>query len=162
MSRVLLLEQLKLFTEAAIKDLILPTRQQKDDEEQVCRPADVYRMRLPDSTSAQKKAPYIIHQLVTSKDIQTPGNYPEGSCLVRSVFCVYHENEEEGGLALLNLQERLRIELLKKIIVGGQYQLVLSEGLEALIYPDDSAPYYLGEMMSTWTLPPIKREVNMN
>ena len=28
-----------------------------------------------------------------------------------------------------------------------------------LIYPDDYAPYYFGEMMTNWTIPEIKREV---
>lgn len=60
---------------------------------------------------------------------------------------------------LLNLMERLRIYLLKKVVIGKKYQLDLESGLETLIYPGDSAPYYVGEMISTWEMPPVEREV---
>ena len=60
---------------------------------------------------------------------------------------------------LLNLMERLRIYLLKQVVIGGQFQLDLKAGLESLVYPDDTAPYYAGEMLSTWILPAVEREV---
>ena len=60
---------------------------------------------------------------------------------------------------LVNLMERLRISLLRKVVIGGQFQLDLEAGLETLIYPDDTAPYYAGEMISTWKLPSVEREV---
>lgn len=158
MTNITLLEQLKLFTEETIKDIILPVRLQKGDSEQQSRVADVYLMRLPDSTAATKKAPYIIHQLVTSKDTQPAGWQESGSSVVRSVFCVYCENEQEGALHLLNLMERLRIQLLQQVIIGQQYQLDLETGVEMLIYPEDSAPYYAGEMSTTWKMPSVERE----
>ena len=34
----------------------------------------------------------------------------------------------------------------------------LETGLETVIYPDDTAPYYLGEMASRWKLPGMIRE----
>lgn len=52
MTNITLLEQLKLFTVDTIKDIILPVRLQKGDTEQKSRAADVYLMRLPDSTAA--------------------------------------------------------------------------------------------------------------
>lgn len=159
MNRITLLEQLKKFTQEAVGDIIMPVRRQKGDAEQGSRAADIHLMRLPDSSAAQKKAPYIIHQLITGKDIQPTGEDESASAVVRSIFCVYNDNEEEGALMLVNLMERLRINLLRQIIIGGQFQLDLEAGLETLIYPDDTAPYYAGEMMSTWKLPAIKREV---
>ena len=60
---------------------------------------------------------------------------------------------------LLNLMERLRISLLRQIVIGDQFQLDLKAGLETLVYPDDTAPYYAGEMISTWKIPAIQREV---
>lgn len=158
MTNITLLEQLKLFTEETIKDMILPVRPQKGDAEQKSRATDVYLMRLPDSTAATKKAPYIIHQLVTSKDTQPTGRQESGSSVVRSVFCVYCENEQEGALHLLNLMERLRIRLLQQVIIGQQYQLDLEAGVEMLIYPEDSAPYYAGEMSTTWKMPSVERK----
>lgn len=158
MTNITLLEQLKAFTEDTVKDIILPVRLQKGDTEQQSRTAEVYLMRLPDSTAATKKAPYIIHQLVTSKDTQPAGRQESGSSVVRSVFCVYCENEQEGALHLLNLMERLRIRLLQQVVIGQQYQLDLEAGLEMLIYPEDTAPYYTGEMSTTWHMPSVERE----
>lgn len=60
---------------------------------------------------------------------------------------------------LLNLMERLRIYLLQRVVIGGKYQLNLEAGLETLIYPNESAPYYVGEMVSTWDMPSVEREV---
>ena len=109
-------------------------------------------------TSSDKKAPYIIHSVITGHDHQTPGEPVECTAVVRTLFCVYHPDEEEGGLALLNLIERLRIELLRNVVVED-YTLDLSQGVETLVYPDNTAPYYMAEMATVWKLPPIKREV---
>ncbi|MGM9640378.1 MAG: hypothetical protein ACI3V3_03330 [Faecousia sp.] len=158
MTNITLLERLKLFTEDAIKDIILPVRLQKGDTEQKSRAADVYLMRLPDSTAATKKAPYIIHQFVTGKDSQPAGRQESGRSVVRSVFCVYCENEQDGAMNLLNLMERMRIRLLQQVVIGQQYQLDLEAGVEMLIYPEDSAPYYAGEMSTTWKMPSVERE----
>lgn len=159
MNRIILLEELKKATHEAVGDIMMPVRMQKGDIEQSYRAADVYKMRLPDSKSAQKKAPYIIHQVINSKDIQPEGEDVSSSTVVRSIFGVYNDNEEEGALMLLNLMERLRIYLLKQVVIGGQFQLDLKAGLESLVYPDDTAPYYAGEMLSTWILPAVEREV---
>lgn len=154
-----LLYALKDFTETAVKDVILPTGHQKRDSGEGEAKATVYLMRLPDSTSAQKKAPYILHQIITGRDIQPEGNLEDSRAVVRSIFCIYCRDEQEGGLKLLELMERLRIRLLQKVVIDGVYELDLQEGVEALIYPDDTAPYFVGEMVSTWKLPRIKREV---
>lgn len=158
-SRVDLLERLKEVTQDAIKDLILPVRIQREGEDQSYRSADVYLMRLPDSKSATKKAPYIIHQLITGRDMQEEGQRVTSTAQVRSIFCVYSDDEQEGGLMLLGLMERLRIKLLKQVVIGERYQLDLTQGAEALIYPDDTAPYFAGEMVTTWKIPSIEREV---
>ena len=42
-------------------------------------------------------------------------------------------------------------------VVGGQF--VLKSPLEMIVYPDSTAPYYLGEMMTKWTMPIIESEV---
>lgn len=159
MNAVVLLDSLKTFTEDAISDLILPVRIQKGDTEQAYRPADVYKMRLPDSTSAQKKVPYIIHQILTGKDQQTQGQRIDANVQVRSIFAVYSDDEQEGGLMLLNLMERYRIAILKKVVIGDQFALDLESGVERIIYPDDTAPYFMGEMVTTWKMPPVQREV---
>lgn len=159
MTRIALLEQLRDFTKAVTKDIIMPTMMDKGDEEKTERPAEVYLMRLPDSRAAKKKAPYILHQLITGKDEQRSGERAESRAMIRTIFCVYHDNEQEGSLALLNLMERLRIELLRKAVIGNQFQLDLDASLETLVYPDDTAPFFAGEIVSTWKLPAVEREV---
>ena len=159
MTRTALLEQLKDFSKAVTKDIILPTKMEKGDTEKTERPADVFLMRLPDSRAATKKAPYILHQLITGNDAQRSGERAESRAMIRSIFCVYHDNEQEGALALLNLMERLRIELLRKVVIGNQFTLDLEANLETLIYPDDTAPFFAGELISTWKLPAVEREV---
>ena len=162
MTRVMLLRALKDFTLDATRDLLLPVRVQSAEEEPQERPAEVHLMRLPDSSAAKKKAPYIIHQVITGKDEQKPGKRQTSSAEVRSIFCVYDPDEEEGSLLLLNLMERVRIALLKQGVLDNRYQLDLEAGLETVSYPDDTAPYYAGEMASRWRLPGIVREVSVN
>ena len=162
MNKVILLDTLKEFTEQAIKDLIMPVMRQKNDtnEEAAPRPARVYKMSLPDMKLKDKKAPYIIHQIITGKDEQLTGEREQAETLVRTVFAVYSPDEQEGGLALLNLMERMRIALMQQVVIGKQFKLDLSAGLETLVYPDDTAPYYIGEVVSTWELPGITRKVD--
>jgi len=155
-----LLVVLKAFTEEAIKDLIMPVRMQKHDEkEPEPRAADVYLMRLKKSTDAEKTAPHIIHSIITGRDNQPEGERAKASTLVRTVFSVYHEDEQEGSLMLLDLMERLRIALLKQVVLDDRYELETDEGIDTLIYPDNLWPYYAGEMVCSWRIPAIYREV---
>ena len=148
MTRILLLEQLKAFTLEATKNIILPVQMQEEET------------RLPDGKVYMRDAPYILHQVVTCKDVHQPGRpWPDSSAVVRSVFCVYHPDEQEGGLALLNLMERMRIALMQQVVIGKQFTLDLQEGLESLIYPENSAPFYAGEMISQWKLKSVERKL---
>lgn len=160
MTRIILLERLRDFTREATADLIMPTKITSEGEIQKFRSADVYLMCLPDGNSAKKKAPYVIHQLVTGTDRQTQGQTVAAKANVRSIFCIYNDDEQEGGLMLLNLMERLRVALLRQVVIGGQFTLDLEAGLEVLVYPDDTAPFFVGEMASTWKLPAVEREVS--
>lgn len=163
MTTVFLLETLKAFTEDAVKELVMPVRATEKRPEPEPRAALVFRARLPDFRAATEKAPYILHQLVTRKDAQAAGKAPEARAVVRSVFCVFHEDGQEGGMALLNLMERFRIALLTQRVLGKQFVLDTEEGLDTLVYPDDgehpTAPYYLGEMYSVWKIFGIERKM---
>lgn len=159
MDRVNLLHAMKAFTLETTKDLLLPVREQKGDEGGQTRSPVVFLMRVPDNSSATKKAPYILHQTITGKDEQKPGEMPESSSTVRTVFCVYNEDGEEGSLALLELMERWRIAVMKQRIIDNRYEVYMDAGMDSLIYPDDTAPYYIGELVSTWSIPPVEREL---
>ena len=154
------LDCMKDFTTRSIGQMMLPVSDQKDNAGPKERAADIHLMRLSDSSAAKKKVPYIILQAIKSEDYQKPGEDPVSKVTLRSIFAVYNEDEQIGSLSLLGLMERLRIDILKTVIVGGRYELDIKESkLEQLIYPDNIAPYFGGEMLSVWKLPPVEREV---
>ena len=171
-TKVGLLYALKAFTEQVTGDMPLPVkRQSKDEKEPAPRPAAVFKARLPDMASFEKKAPFILHQAVTSEDAMKNTNRGTGmqirrelvsTCVVRSVFCVYSKDEQEGGLLLLNLMEAMRTALLLYPTMEDKtFELDLEEGISQMIYPETgergTAPFYLGEMVTQWKLPTIKR-----
>ena len=157
MTSVVLLEQLKAFTEKIMADMILPVAMQQGDTEQAYRAPEVYLMRLPDSRSAKKKAPYIIHRVIPLETEQQPGSEERTVVSVRSIFCCYNPDEQEGDLALLSMMERFRVELLKVRKVGGtgtdgkhryQFTLVLSPGhkLESVPYDEETYNAFIAEL----------------
>jgi len=158
MTSVMLLEALKRRTETATAELLLPVKPTKKEQEPEIRAPMVYKTRLPDEKASNKYAPYVLHTVVNTSYTQEPGNLPEGLVNVRTLFCVYSEDEQEGGLNLLNLMERIRISLMAKPILDRQFALDHKGGIEQLVYPDDTAPFYLGEMMTVWKMPPVGRE----
>ena len=139
-TKVGLLFALKDFTELATKDIQLPVKfQSQDEKEPPPKTAAVYLARLPDMASYQKKAPFILHQAVTGQDEMGNANKGTGresrrelqsTCVVRSVFCVYHKDEQEGGLALLNLMEAMRTALLRfPSMLDKTFELDMNEGI---------------------------------
>lgn len=158
MSKVILLKELRTFTLEVTRDLIFPVAQQKEDKDPPKpRAAEVFCTRLPDSKSAKKKAPYILHQFLNDKAVQPSGNQLGWTAFVRSIFCVYNPDEQEGGLSLLTLMDQLYLSLLERPIVGAQFTLDLEAGMESMVYPEDSAPYFAGEMVTAWRMLPVKR-----
>ena len=148
MTRVTLLEQLSDFTEKHVSDLLLPVQMQEEDEEEPpFRAPSVYFPCLPELRLYAQYAPFITHEIVTGQDgvEQTvPGvKQKRSSAVVRTCFCVYHKNQQEGRLSLLTLMERIRIPLLDECV----NQTAVS-------------PFYLGEMITTWKLPTIERKVS--
>lgn len=118
---------------------------QKGDTEQSFRPAKVYLTRLPDGTSATKKAPYVLHQVITGMDQQPQGQRVTSSAKVRSICCVYNDDEQEGGLMLLNLMERLRIAMLRQVVIGGSLPLTWRRGLKRWSIPMTPPPISWGK-----------------
>ena len=160
MNVVFLLFALKKECEKAVKGLKLKTAVQKGDIETLKREPEVHLMRLPNSAEAKKKAPYIIIQYVNGEQQLTepPKAYRTG--VVRFIFCVYDDNEEEGALELLDVMEAVKMRLLKLIKIGDCFTLDREQKFEDLVYPDDTAPYYAGELIGTFHLPSIEQEVN--
>lgn len=111
-------------------------------------------MRLPKKEDQTGKVPYILLQFLTGKD----GGAQEGStCRIRIVVATYAENDSEGAYDVLNVLLRIRSELQKTGIIGGYF--ALEKPFEYLVYPDNTQPYFLGEIITNWSIPEIKREV---
>ena len=143
MTPLQLLAALEAFVKQETKDILLPVRVDRKSGENKERAAEVYKMRLPNKTAQTERVPYLLLQYI--------------ECTVRIVAATYSEYECEGAMCVLNLLTRIRVALLKDGVVGGQF--VLKSPLEMIVYPDNTAPYYLGEMMTTWTMPIIESEV---
>lgn len=155
------LEALCDFTREVVKDLLLPVEMQEDDEFQPPpRAPDVYPMGLPDFSEAEKKAPLIIHQIITANDVWPEGGAePVSKAVVRTVFGIYHPDSQEGPLALLGLMERVRLALWRQRLIGRQFRLDMKAGVDYLIYDKQFPPFYAGEMLTTWSLSSVKLEV---
>ena len=160
MTRSKLLDDLKKFIADAVKDFQLPTSLQKGDTTIEVRAPEVHKMRLPNARDYKKVAPYILIQFTTGTDKQTHGKQSDSNAMIRLIFCVYCDNEEEGAMHLLNVMDAVRIRLLKRVVVGEQFKLDTDAGLDSVVYTDNTAPYYAGEMIGTFLLPPIEREVS--
>lgn len=157
MTAVMLLDELKKFIEENTKDIILSVRTKTNSEGENERPASVHKMRLPNKDAETKLIPYILLQFLTGKDEQEEGERPASECKIRIIVATYSEDGEEGAMDVLNILTRIRIALLKKGIIGEQF--LIKKPLEYIVYPEDTAPYHMGEMLTIWEMPEIEREV---
>lgn len=155
MTPIILLDNLEEFVKEKTKDIRLQVRVRKPGQgQEKKRAADVYKMRLPKREDQTEKIPYILLQFLTGKD----GEVQEGSnCKIRIVVATYSEDDSVGAYDVLNVILRIRSELQKVGIIGGYF--VLQKPLEYIVYQDSTQPYFLGEMVTNWSVPDIKREV---
>lgn len=158
MTPIILLDQMEEFVKEVTKDIKLQVKVRNINPEEVKeRAANVYKMRLPNKDDQTQKVPYILLQFLTGKDDQKKGEPQESTCMVRIVVATYSEDGGTGAYDVLNVILRIRSELKKIGIIGKQF--VLQDQLEYFVYPDSTEPYYLGEMITNWSLPTIKKEV---
>lgn len=157
MTPVFLLDELEKFISAVTNDIKLQVRVRGGQSDEKERAANVYKMRLPNKEDQIQKIPYILLQFLTGKDDKKDSEPEDSECTVRIVVATYSENGEVGAYDVLNVILRIRTELEKIGIIGGYF--VLQKPLEYIVYPDSTEPYYLGEMITNWSIPTIKREV---
>ena len=151
MTEIFLLEALEAFVKEHTKNIILEveTRPGEDKKE---RPAEVHKMRLPKKEDAIKRIPYILLQLLKGKD-----EVEESGCMIRIVVATYSEDGSVGSYDLLNVILKIKAELERVGMLEDRF--VLHYPVEYLIYPEDNDQYFFGEMITHWSLPIIKREV---
>ena len=162
MTTVELLRDLQSLCQKAVKDMVFPLQIQKGDKKQQYREPSVYLMRLPDGQNADKYAPYIVIQFINDRHVQKDGDKPRYFANIRFIFCVYSEDEQEGAIMLMNVIDRVKQAILKKVQIGKSFLLNVHEPLESLVYPDDTAPFFVGEMAGEFVLPAIEREVDFS
>lgn len=158
MDAVSFLDAAKADTENAFSDLLLDYKPVKGESEGKRSPT-VWKMRISKSSAAQHIAPYVIHQVITTDAHQEEGRRDDNLLCLRSIFCAYNEDEQEGSIALLTMIERLRIHWLRHRLIDNRFELDMTQGIQVLIYPEDTKDFYVGEMVTYWKLPPIPREV---
>lgn len=156
MTPIILLDNLADFIQQKTKDILLEVRAPLGEKAER-RPAEVHKMRLPQKEDSTKRVPYILLQILTGEDTEEEDGTPVSMCKVRIVAATYSEDQKNGAYDVLNLIMRIRTELERVGIIADQF--CLRRPLEYLIYPDDIAPYYFGEMITNWTIPEIKTEV---
>lgn len=159
MTPIILLERLEEFVKEKTSDIKLQVRVRKGEEgtKEKERAAFVYKMNLPTKDDQTEQVPYILLQILNGKDDQTAGEPAEAVCAVRIVVVTYSEDAGVGAYDVLNLILRIKSELEKAGVIGDQFALDMP--LEYIIYPDNTPPYYIGEMITNWSLPTITREV---
>ena len=175
MTPIVLLERLKEFIQENTKDIILSVRPVKlktipepeakgkkspagGDKEITHRAAEVHLMRLPDKEAETQRIPYIVLQCLTGRDEHKPEEDEDSTTSIRIIVVTYSDNDSEGALDVLNVITRIRVALMKAGVIGEQF--FLRKPLEFYIYPDDTQPYFMGEMMTVWEMPTLRREVH--
>ncbi|WP_418699460.1 hypothetical protein [Anaerotignum sp.] len=156
MTPIVLLDNLAEFVKEQTANIILQVRTEPGADKKE-RAAEVHKMRLPKKEDSTRRIPYILLQILTGKDGKNDRGEQESICQIRIVVGTYSEDEDVGSYDVLNVIMRLRTELQRNKILAEQF--VLQDPLEYIIYPDDYHPYYFGEMITNWSLPEIKQEV---
>ncbi len=153
-----LLNALKEFSVQRTKDLLLRERPDpKHPDEKKYRAPTVFMMDLPKKNDDERCIPYILIQVLTGKDEQNPAEDDYSTCSIRIVTAVYSDDMSEGKLNVLNVITRLRLGLLKRRTIGGAFHL--GKDIEWVVDPAPPVPYFFGEMIMTFEMPPIYPDV---
>ncbi|MBE6901402.1 MAG: hypothetical protein E7478_02915 [Ruminococcaceae bacterium] len=152
MTPVALLDCIVNECDEATEDLLLPVRGEKGKSDEYRRPL-FFKMDLPQKEDDIKQIPYILVQVLGGLDEQPSGDLAQSDCTVRIVMAVYSPDMGEGKLNVLNIITRIRMRLLQREIIGGQF--LLKEKIEWAIDPRPETPYYFGEMVMKFELPAV-------
>lgn len=157
MTPIILLDDLQKFIEENTKDILLEVKVRTGPATEKERAAKVYKMGLPEKDDTTQQIPYILLKVLTGADDKADNEPKESGVKVRIVIATYSQDGEQGPMALLNLILRIRERLQKQHIIGGRF--CLEYPFEYIVYQDTTPPYYLGEIMTNWSIPTIEREV---
>lgn len=137
MTTIDLLRAAKIFTERSVGKI---TMSKKTGGEEVDAKIEVYTGYIPEKEDELKAAPYILIQAVKGTNDEEK---QENTVNLRFVIVLRFEDSEEGYLGVLEVLERLQTEMRKSGLFQNQYGI---GKIEWLLYPQDTKPYYIGEM----------------
>lgn len=148
-----LMQSLKAYCEEKTEDMILVARVPENGTEAGERPPRVFIGNLPDKEAEKKEAPYILLKLLTTKDED------EASiCMVRIIVVTFSEDKQENYIQCLNVITRIKTKLLEDVIIEKRYSC--RKPIETIMYDDELEVYQIGEIMTTWEMPQVQRNVN--
>lgn len=152
MTPIMLLDEIAIECKEATRDLLLPCRGDKDKPDSFRTP-NIYKMNVPRKEDNLKQIPYVVAQVLSGEDDQPFGDTAESECGIRIVIAVYSEDMSEGPLNVLNVITRIRERFLLRKSIDGQF--LLKRKISWAIDPRPEDPYYFGEMIMTFEMPPI-------
>ncbi len=148
-----LMDSLKGYCEEKTKDMLLVARVPENGTEAGERPPKVFIGNLPDKEAEKKAAPYILLKLLTTKDEDE-----ESTAMVRIIVVTFSEDKQENYIQCLNVVSKLKASLLEDVVIENRY--FCRKPIESIIYDDDLEVYQIGEIMTTWEMPQVKRNIN--
>ena len=156
MTPIMLMQALQGFIEKETADLKMQARVKRNSGEKAERPPGVYIGELPEPEGTERLAPYVLMKFLTGKHERNTGE-DENRCMVRIVCVAYSEDPQERYIQVLNLLSRMELRLLEETVIDSRF--TLQSPLEMIVYEDDTGPYKIGEMVTTWELPAIGRTI---
>lgn len=147
-----LLEALKAYCEEITKEMRLLSRVQKNSTQVAKHSPAVFLGNLPDKETEKKAVPYILLKLLTGKD-----DDEESICRVRIICVTFSEDKQENYRQCLNLVTEIRTKLLEDVVIDNRFSC--QKPVEFIIYGDDLEVYQIGEIMTIWEMPQVKRNV---
>jgi hypothetical protein len=137
MTSVQLLEKLKEFVIVKLSNLHLSKKSTPNADIHVIVP-QVFICDVPKKESDSENFPYVLIDVIGGKD-----DLQKLECDFDVVFMVgiYNIYPQEGKLELLNVIDRLRLELVASEIINEQFKL---NSLEFQIVNEQTAPYCFG------------------
>ena len=147
-----LVQCLKAYCEECTQDMPLTARVEKNTEERAERPPKVFIGSLPDKEAEKREAPYILLKLLTTKDEDG-----ESRAMVRIIIVTYSLDKQDNYIQCLNVLSKIKTKLLEDVVIAERYSC--QKPIDALMYDDDLEVYQIGEIMTTWEMPEVKRDI---
>lgn len=165
---VRLVECLAEWCEEDLKDIWLPTKPLEDelDDEELeegderrlpYRAIRAYKHAFPAAVDPSSRIPYLIVQATGGEDTKSGQSGLRKSIVdIRLVLATYDENTIEGKRSVLNIISKLRDDLWRMEVVGC-YEI--TEPFQFQVLTDDTGSYHIGEILTTWKVPRIERDI---